>query len=96
MWVRANPAAIELAREIRAQGMRTAILSNIPIDLLNEVRGAFDWLDEFEVQIWSCDHGVIKPYPEIYRICLEQTRLPAPARRCSSTTAHATWKAHEP
>ncbi len=72
MWVRANPAAIELAREIRAQGMRTAILSNIPFDLLNEVRGAFDWLDEFEVQIWSCDHGVIKPYPEIYRICLEQ------------------------
>lgn len=72
MWVRANPAAIELAREIRAQGMRTAILSNIPIDLLNEVRGAFDWLDEFEVQIWSCDHGVIKPYPEIYCICLEQ------------------------
>jgi putative hydrolase of the HAD superfamily len=72
MWVRANPAAIELARDIRAQGMRTAILSNIPFDLLNEVRGAFGWLDEFQVQTWSCHHGVIKPYPEIYRICLEQ------------------------
>ncbi len=72
MWVRANPAALELVQEIRRQGMRTAILSNIPHDLLQEVRNAFDWLDEFDVQIWSCHHGVIKPGPEIYRICLEQ------------------------
>ncbi len=70
MWVRANPATIELVREIKAQGMRTAILSNIPRDLLAKVRMAFDWLDEFEVQIWSCDHGVIKPDAAIYRICL--------------------------
>jgi putative hydrolase of the HAD superfamily len=70
MWVRANPAAIELARQIRARGMRTAILSNIPFDLQEQVRNAFDWVNEFDVQIWSCDHGVIKPGPEIYRICL--------------------------
>ena len=54
--------------------MRTAILSNIPRDLLDEVRRAFVWLDEFDVQIWSCHHGVIKPGPEIYRICLEALR----------------------
>jgi putative hydrolase of the HAD superfamily len=71
MWVRANPAALELVREIRKHGMRTAILSNIPHDLLEQVRGAFDWIDDFDVQIWSCHHGFIKPGPEIYRICLE-------------------------
>ncbi len=71
MWVRANPAALDLVREIKAQGMRTAILSNIPRDLLAEVRRAFDWLNEFDVQIWSCDHGVIKPGAKIYRICLD-------------------------
>ena len=71
MWVRANPAALELVREIKAQGVRTAILSNIPFDLRAELRNAFDWLDEFDVQIWSCDHGVIKPDPAIYRICLD-------------------------
>ncbi len=71
MWVRANPAALELMREIKMQGMRTAILSNIPRDLLAELRAAFGWLDEFDVQIWSCDHGVIKPDEAIYRICLE-------------------------
>ncbi|MGC2110764.1 MAG: HAD family phosphatase [Candidatus Korobacteraceae bacterium] len=71
MWLRANPEALELAREIRAAGTRTAILSNIPHDLLRDVRTRFDWLDEFEVQIWSCEHGVIKPDPAIYRICLD-------------------------
>jgi putative hydrolase of the HAD superfamily len=71
MWVRANPATLELVREIRKQGIRTAILSNIPHDLLQQVHSSFDWLDEFDVQIWSCQHGVIKPGPEIYRICLD-------------------------
>ena len=71
MWLRVNPDALALAREIKTSGMRTAILSNMPHDLLCDLRKSFDWLDEFEVQIWSCEHGVIKPDPAIYRICLD-------------------------
>jgi len=71
MWLRANPDALTLAREIKAKGVRTAILSNMPADLLCDMRKNFDWLDEFEVQIWSCEHGIIKPDPAIYRICLD-------------------------
>ena len=71
MWVREDAATLELAREIRSLGMRTAILSNMPADLLGELRGAFAWLDEFETQIWSCEHGVIKPDAAIYRRCLD-------------------------
>jgi putative hydrolase of the HAD superfamily len=71
MWLRVNPEALALAREIRANGVDTAILSNMPPDLLCDMRKSFTWLNEFEVQIWSCEHGVIKPDPAIYRICLE-------------------------
>ena len=71
MWVRENIATLQLVREIKAQGMRTAILSNIPLDLLAQVRAAFDWIGDFDVQIWSCQHGVIKPDAAIYRICLD-------------------------
>lgn len=71
MWLRANPEALKLARAIKASGTRTAILSNIPHDLLHGVRTTFDWLDEFEVQIWSCEHGIIKPDPAIYRLCID-------------------------
>jgi putative hydrolase of the HAD superfamily len=70
MWLRVNPDALALAREIKSNGVRTAILSNMPPDLLSDLRKNFDWLDEFEVQIWSCEHGVIKPDSAIYRICL--------------------------
>jgi putative hydrolase of the HAD superfamily len=71
LWVREDAATLKLAREIRSLGMRTAILSNMPADLLGELRGAFAWLDEFETQMWSCEHGVIKPDAAIYRRCLE-------------------------
>lgn len=70
LWARVNPAALELAREIKSQGLRIAILSNMPPDLLQEMRSSFEWLDEFELQIWSCEHGVIKPDPGIYELCL--------------------------
>jgi len=71
MWLRVNEDALGLAREIKSQGMRTAILSNMPHDLLRHMRSNFDWLDEFEVQIWSCEHGIIKPDPAIYKLCLD-------------------------
>ncbi|HKD83416.1 MAG TPA: HAD family phosphatase [Terriglobales bacterium] len=71
MWLRENPETLQLDRDIKAAGIRTAILSNIPHDLLHGVRTTFDWLDQFEVQIWSCEHGIIKPAPAIYRLCLD-------------------------
>jgi putative hydrolase of the HAD superfamily len=70
MWLRVNPEALALARDIKANGVRTAILSNISHDLLAEVR-KFTWLSEFEVKIWSCELGIVKPDPAIYRACLD-------------------------
>ena len=79
MWTRLNPEMLELAREVKSRGLKTAILSNMPFDLLGELRRKFDWLDEFDVQIWSCELGVIKPDAEIYRACL--TALDCEAKR---------------
>lgn len=72
MWLRVDPTTLELAHDIRTHAVRTAILSNMPPDLLYELRQRFDWLSDFEVQIWSCEHGVIKPDPAIYQLCLRQ------------------------
>ncbi|MGB9257034.1 MAG: HAD family phosphatase [Candidatus Korobacteraceae bacterium] len=72
LWLRANPRTLELAHDIRSYGVRTAILSNMPPDLLCELRQVFDWLSGFEVQIWSCEHGIIKPDPAIYHLCLQR------------------------
>jgi putative hydrolase of the HAD superfamily len=71
MWLRVNPDALALAREIKSQGVRIAILSNMPHDLLAFVRREFKWLDEFEIKVWSCEFGTTKPDPAIYRHCLD-------------------------
>jgi len=71
MWLRVNPNVLALAREIKAHGVRIAILSNMPHDLLAYVRREFDWLDEFEVKVWSCEIGVTKPDAAIYHRCLD-------------------------
>ena len=70
MWMRVNPSMLALARAIKAHGAKIAILSNMPTDLLGHIRAGFDWLDDFDVQIWSCEHGCIKPHAKIYELCL--------------------------
>lgn len=70
IWTKPNAETLDLARQIKMSGLKTAILSNMPFDLLAELQRKFDWLGEFDVQIWSCDLGVIKPDPEIYEACL--------------------------
>jgi|SRR6516162_8381008 len=71
IWTRINPGSLDLAREIKSCGLKTAILSNMPSDLLAILLTKFDWLDEFDVLTWSCEMGVIKPDEEIYRACLD-------------------------
>ena len=70
MWLRVNHDTLALARQIKAYGVRIAILSNMPHDLLAYVRREFQWLNEFEVKIWSCEFGSTKPDSAIYRHCL--------------------------
>lgn len=71
IWTQINQDTLHLAREIKSSGTKIAILSNMPFDLLAELRGRLDWLAEFDVLTWSCELGVIKPDAEIYRACLE-------------------------
>jgi putative hydrolase of the HAD superfamily len=71
LWTRPNQDVLALALDIKAAGCRIAILSNMTFELLGILRGKFDWLDEFDVRLWSCEHGCAKPDETIYRSCLE-------------------------
>jgi putative hydrolase of the HAD superfamily len=70
LWTRPNTDTLSLAREIKQAGGKIAILSNMTFELLAILRTRFDWLDQFEVQIWSCEHGCAKPDESIYRSCV--------------------------
>jgi putative hydrolase of the HAD superfamily len=72
-WTRINQRVVDWAAELRAAGLTTAILSNMPTDKLAYIRKipAFDWIDDFSVTVFSCDHNLVKPEPAIYRLCLD-------------------------
>jgi putative hydrolase of the HAD superfamily len=68
-WTNVSPEMLDLTRELRRAGYRTAILSNMQFTMLAAMRRKLAWLDEFDVQMYSCEVGTIKPEPEFYLEC---------------------------
>jgi putative hydrolase of the HAD superfamily len=74
-WGRPNPETIALARQLRASGVPTALLSNIQPDMLSFVRLRHPWINEFEVRVFSCLVGEAKPEPKIFLYAAECLNL---------------------
>ena len=70
-WSHPGPRIPQWARELRAAGLRTALLSNMPIPVRDYILRC-PWLPEFDARTFSCDAGVCKPAPEIYHDCLNR------------------------
>jgi putative hydrolase of the HAD superfamily len=68
-WTRVNDDMLHLARQLKEAGVKIAILSNMQTDMLKVMRAKFDWLAEFDVQMYSCEVGMVKPEREVYLEC---------------------------
>jgi putative hydrolase of the HAD superfamily len=67
MWGHDNSTMVEWLRQIHSSGtVKTALLSNMPHDMIRYVRRKFDWLDQFDHQTFSAEVSLIKPDPAIY------------------------------
>jgi len=64
-WTYAAPVMPEWASQIRASGLRTAILSNMPLPV-RESLDQRNWLPEFDHRTFSCDVRMAKPGADIY------------------------------
>ena len=71
-WTNLNPEMLEFARTKQANGVRIAILSNMQREMLAFMRKKFDWLNEFDVQMYSCEEGIVKPEVAIYLECCKR------------------------
>ncbi len=71
-WTNENPAMLALARDLHKAGYKTAILSNMEHRMLAAMRSKLAWLNEFDVQIYSCEVGVVKPEAAIYELCCQR------------------------
>jgi len=76
-WTHARRPMVRWSRHLRRGGWVTAVLSNMPRDLLAPIERRFRWLAEFPVRVYSCQVGRIKPEPEIFAVCLDRLGLEA-------------------
>ena len=71
---------IETVRRLRADGVRTAIVTNNIREYGDVWRASLDVDELFDVIVDSCHEGVRKPDPVIYRTALERVGVSDPAR----------------
>jgi putative hydrolase of the HAD superfamily len=66
MWSHDNPTMVQWLRHVHSSGMKTALLSNMPHDMIRHVRQKFAWLDQFDHQTFSAEVNLVKPDRAIY------------------------------
>jgi putative hydrolase of the HAD superfamily len=67
MWARLNPTMLEWLKQLHSSGIKTGLLSNMPVDMIMYARKQFEWLNQFDHQTFSAEVRVVKPDAAIYR-----------------------------
>ena len=75
MWTVFDPALVAWQKRLKAAGIRTAILSNMGDVVQESICGAFDWIEGFDVRVWSYQLRLLKPSPAIFTHVLERLAL---------------------
>ena len=74
-WLLYEEEVWTLAAEFHARGGRTAFLSNSGPEVMAKVRTDRPIEDVFDVMVISCEVGLSKPDPRIFRYCLDRLGL---------------------
>lgn len=70
MWSRLNPGMVAWFEGLSSAGMKTAVLSNMHMDMVRHARQEFQWLRQAHCVTFSAEVRLIKPDPLIYQHCL--------------------------
>ena len=72
MWTTTNSETLAWHKQLKERGFKTGILSNMGDSVLENIQSKFSWIGDFDVLIWSYQHRMAKPQPEIYHLLLNQ------------------------
>jgi putative hydrolase of the HAD superfamily len=72
MWSNTDPRMIDWLKDVRRSGVRAALLSNMPDDMVARVRNSFSWINYCNCMVFSCEKRLAKPEAAIYERCLEE------------------------
>lgn len=78
MWSTLNPAMIDWLHAMQSRGVRTALLSNMHLDMVAKVRNEFSWIRDMDFAVLSHEVNLAKPEPGIYEHCLQGLGTAAP------------------
>ncbi len=70
MWGRLNHTILKWVGQLRAAGFKTAVLSNMHIDMIEHIRANGAWAGYFDALTLSSAIQMAKPEPEIFHHCL--------------------------
>jgi putative hydrolase of the HAD superfamily len=77
IWAHPIPDMLDWLRQLHAAGIKTALISNMPHDLIKYVRSNFDWMEIFAFKTFSAEVRLIKPDAEIYESTLKSLGISA-------------------
>jgi len=69
-----NPGTIQLIADLKTEGVKMAILSNMPVDFLAWIKG-LEVCREMDAAIFSCEHHLLKPETAIFEKLREKLQL---------------------
>jgi putative hydrolase of the HAD superfamily len=71
-----EPKNLDVLKKLRERGFKTALLSNADVADIYHWQGS-PLSAAFDTVIFSCEAGLLKPDPEIFRLALDSLGLPA-------------------
>jgi putative hydrolase of the HAD superfamily len=66
IWAHADQDMIDWLSRLREAGIKTGLLSNMPLDLRKYVLANLRWMDNFDFKTFSAEVRLIKPDPAIF------------------------------
>jgi putative hydrolase of the HAD superfamily len=70
IWSHMDPDMLDWVRQLHLAGVKTGLLSNMPLDLAAHVRTNCQWMEIFDFKTLSAEVRLIKPDPAIYEYTL--------------------------
>jgi putative hydrolase of the HAD superfamily len=70
LWLHSDPGMIDWLGRLHAGGIKTGLLSNMPWDLIKQVR-TIPWMEHFTFKTFSAEVRLIKPDPAIFEHTLQ-------------------------
>ena len=71
IWSHPYPEMLDWVRRLQTSGIKTGVLSNMPLDLAAHVRTNGHWIETFDFKTFSAEVRMIKPDPAIYEHTLQ-------------------------